>query len=89
MINVIYKLDKEHKSSISIITEDKNLPLTDNEIKLIVLKLYELSPESFDSVILKSDIVAELNREIISLESEIRDLKNANEEDDDEYETDY
>lgn len=89
MINVIYKLDKEHKSSISIITEDKNLPLTDNEIKLIVLKLYELSPESFDSVILKSDIVAELNREIISLESEIHDLKNANEEDDDEYETDY
>ena len=88
MINVIYKLDKEHKSSISIITEDKNLPLTDNEIKLIVLKLYELSPESFDSVILKSDIVAELNREIISLESEIHDLKNANEEDD-EYETDY
>ena len=88
MINVIYKLDKEHKSSISIITEDKNLPLTDNEIKLIVLKLYELSPESFDSVILKSDIVAELNREIILLESEIHDLKNANEEDD-EYETDY
>ena len=86
MINVIYKLDKEHKSSISIITEDKNLPLTDNEIKLIVLKLYELSPESFDPVILKSDIVAELNR--ISLESEIHDLKNADEEDD-EYETDY